>query len=59
MKIVTVAQMVGIEQAADAAGHSYDSMMELAGRSVAAAIRRHMEPWTSTGSVVVLVGPGN
>ena len=34
-------------------------MMELAGRSVAAAIRRHMEPWTSTGSVVVLVGPGN
>ena len=59
MKIVTVAQMVQIEQAADAAGHSYDAMMELAGRAVAAAILRHMEPWDTTGGVLVLVGPGN
>ncbi len=35
MKIVTVAQMVQIEQASDAVGHSYDAMMELAGRAVA------------------------
>ena len=59
MKIVTVAQMVQIEQAADAAGHSYDAMMELAGRGVAASILRHMQPWETTGSVLVLVGPGN
>lgn len=59
MKIVTVAQMVQIEQAADAAGHSYDAMMELAGRAAAAALLRHMDPWDSTGSVLVLVGPGN
>ncbi|MEZ4770813.1 MAG: NAD(P)H-hydrate dehydratase [Caldilineales bacterium] len=59
MKIVTVAQMVQIEQASDAAGHSYDAMMELAGRAVAAALLRHMQPWDSNGAVLVLVGPGN
>jgi NAD(P)H-hydrate epimerase len=59
MKIVTVAEMVRIEQASDAAGHSYDAMMELAGRAVAAATVRHMHPWDSTGSTLVLVGPGN
>jgi NAD(P)H-hydrate epimerase len=59
MKIVTVSEMVAIEKASDAAGHSYDAMMELAGRAVAAALLRHMYPWDSTGSVLVLVGPGN
>jgi NAD(P)H-hydrate epimerase len=59
MKIVTVAEMVRIEQASDAAGHAYDAMMELAGRAVAAATLRHMHPWDSTGGALVLVGPGN
>ncbi len=59
MKIVSVAEMVRIEQASDAAGHSYDAMMELAGRAVAAATVRHMHPWDSNGSVLLLVGPGN
>lgn len=59
MKIVTVAEMVRIERASDAAGHSYDAMMELAGRAVAAAALRHMEPWDATGGALVLVGPGN
>jgi NAD(P)H-hydrate epimerase len=59
MKIVTVAEMIEIEQASDRAGHSYDAMMELAGRAVAAAILRHMDPWDSTGGTLVLAGPGN
>ena len=59
MKIVTVSEMVEIEKASDAAGHSYDVMMELAGRAVAAAVIRHMSPWDSNGDVLVLVGPGN
>ena len=59
MKIVTVAEMVRIEQASDAAGHSYDAMMELAGRAVAAATLRHLHPWDSTGGALLLVGPGN
>jgi NAD(P)H-hydrate epimerase len=59
MKIVTVAEMVRIERASDAAGHSYDAMMDLAGRAVAAAALRHMHPWDSEGGVLLLVGPGN
>ena len=59
MKIVTVSEMVRIEKASDAAGHSYSAMMELAGRAVAAATLRHMEPWDTAGGVLVLVGPGN
>ena len=59
MKIVTVAEMVRIERASDAAGHSYDAMMELAGRAVAAATLRHMHPWDSAGGALLLVGPGN
>ncbi len=59
MKIVTVAEMVRIEQASDAAGHAYDAMMELAGRAVAAATLRHLHPWDSDGGVLLLVGPGN
>ena len=34
-KLVTVAQMQAIERAADARGHSYAAMMEIAGRAVA------------------------
>ncbi len=59
MKIVTTAEMVRIEQASDAAGHSYGAMMELAGRAAAAATVRHMHPWDREGGALVLVGPGN
>ena len=38
IKIFSVAEMVAAEKAADASGHSYDQMMEIAGRSVAEAI---------------------
>ncbi len=54
-KIVTVEQMRAIEAAADAAGHSYAAMMDLAGQAVAERIlqRKNIQ------KVVVLVGPGN
>jgi hydroxyethylthiazole kinase-like uncharacterized protein yjeF len=57
MRIVSVGEMQGIERAADAAGHSYAAMMELAGRAVAdAVVRRHI---TAMPQVLVLAGPGN
>jgi ADP-dependent NAD(P)H-hydrate dehydratase / NAD(P)H-hydrate epimerase len=57
MKIFTVSEMVAAEKAADAAGVSYDQMMESAGRGVAEAIR---ERYPLAGqAVLVLVGPGN
>ena len=37
-KIVTVEEMVQIEKAANAAGHTYAQMMEQAGKSVADAL---------------------
>jgi hydroxyethylthiazole kinase-like uncharacterized protein yjeF len=57
-KVVTVEQMRSIEQAANAAGLTYDQMMENAGRAIASVI---MERWPEVGSwkVVILVGPGN
>ncbi|MEZ4860836.1 MAG: NAD(P)H-hydrate dehydratase [Caldilineaceae bacterium] len=55
-KIVTVAEMQALERAADAAGHSYATMMELAGRSVAQTILARQQP---LDTVLVLVGPGN
>jgi hydroxyethylthiazole kinase-like uncharacterized protein yjeF len=57
MRLVTVEQMRAIEQQTDAAGISYDQMMERAGRAVAWAV----EEWTDVNgrSVVILVGPGN
>jgi NAD(P)H-hydrate epimerase len=57
MKIVTVEEMRGIEQSADAGGLSYQTMMENAGRAVAEAIGQ----WTAMRGhrVLVLVGPGN
>ena len=57
-KIVTVAQMRAIEQAADAAGHSYAQMMELAGGAVAT---RALELLTAREGplVLALIGPGN
>ncbi len=57
IKIFTVAEMVAAEKASDAAGNSYDQMMETAGRSVAKAI---IERYPVEGkNILVLVGPGN
>ncbi|MCB0130699.1 MAG: hypothetical protein KDD78_07615, partial [Caldilineaceae bacterium] len=56
-KIVTVAQMQAIEQAADQAGHSFADMMELAGRRVAGAV---IDEFGARRPVIlILVGPGN
>jgi NAD(P)H-hydrate epimerase len=57
MKVVTVDEMQRIESDSDEAGHSYSTMMEQAGRSVAQAVgaRRDMRG----KRVLVLVGPGN
>ena len=57
MKVVTVEEMRQIEAASDAAGHSYEAMMEQAGRAVAEAV---LERRAVQGkAVLVLVGPGN
>lgn len=58
MKLVTVAQMRELEQAAVDAGSSFDQLMEEAGLAVA------QEAWMLLGSlegrhIVALVGPGN
>jgi ADP-dependent NAD(P)H-hydrate dehydratase / NAD(P)H-hydrate epimerase len=58
MKLATVAEMVAIEKEADAAGLTYESMMENAGRGLA-GILRSLESGTSTREVAGLVGPGN
>ena len=57
IKIFTVAEMVAAERAADAAGVSYDEMMETAGRRVAEAILERTV--VEERHVLVLVGPGN
>jgi hydroxyethylthiazole kinase-like uncharacterized protein yjeF len=58
MKLVNVQEMRRIEQAADAGGHAYATMMELAGQAVAevATALQLAEPGER---VLVLVGPGN
>lgn len=57
MKLFTVAQMTAAEKAADAQGHSYAAMMELAGQRTAQAIiaRRPV----AGRRVLALIGPGN
>lgn len=57
MYIVTTQQMQAAEQAANAAGLSYEQMMEHAGHAVAEAIAAYFE--VSNGRILVLVGPGN
>lgn len=57
MKLVTVQEMKALEKAADKAGHSYDTMMELAGRAVAHAIESKLD--VRAKRVLILVGPGN
>jgi NAD(P)H-hydrate epimerase len=56
-KLVSVAEMQRLEQAADAAGHSYASMMEAAGAAVARIL---VDRYAMLRPVVlVLAGPGN
>jgi hydroxyethylthiazole kinase-like uncharacterized protein yjeF len=57
MKLVSVEQMRRIEQASDAAGHTYQTMMERAGTAVAAAVESRVA--VKNKRILVLVGPGN
>jgi hydroxyethylthiazole kinase-like uncharacterized protein yjeF len=57
MKLVTVAEMKRMEQLADQAGHSYATMMELAGRAVARVLEQQMQ--VAGQQVLILVGTGN
>ena len=58
MKYVSVSEMIGIEKAADAAGHTYPEMMEAAGRGLAVQI--HERYGSQVGRrVIALVGSGN
>jgi len=72
-KLVTVAEMQALEKRADDAGHSYATMMEIAGRAVAelilaqgdAMLRQTDRPhfvqpqFVQPQFTLVLVGPGN
>jgi ADP-dependent NAD(P)H-hydrate dehydratase / NAD(P)H-hydrate epimerase len=60
MSVYTVDQMRALEKASDEAGHSYSTMMEIAGTAVARAV----EAWSGQNNnrsrqVLVLAGPGN
>ncbi len=58
MKYVSVSEMIGIEKAADAAGHTYPAMMEAAGKGLAELIHeRYGSP--EGKKVIALVGSGN
>ncbi len=57
MRILSVTEMRAIESAADAAGHSYEAMMALAGFGLALAIQQRLA--MNGKRVLVLVGPGN
>lgn len=58
VKIVTVAQMVALEQASERHGVSTDMLMENAGLAVAAVAREALGS-VAGARIVVLVGPGN
>jgi ADP-dependent NAD(P)H-hydrate dehydratase / NAD(P)H-hydrate epimerase len=56
-KLVSVAEMAAVERAANGAGHSYATMMEIAGQAVADLVLAHYGQLRPT--VLVLAGPGN
>jgi NAD(P)H-hydrate epimerase len=58
-KIVTIEEMIAIEKAADAAGHSYDDMMQFAGRALADHILQTIAQEMVEPNILLLVGPGN
>ena len=57
IKVFSVSEMVAAERASDAAGNSYDDMMEKAGAAVAQAIIERYP--VKDRRVTILVGPGN
>ena len=57
LQLVSVAEMQAIEQAADAAGHRYATMMEVAGKAVADCAQQQLS--AALGHVLILAGPGN
>jgi NAD(P)H-hydrate epimerase len=57
MKLVTVEQMRHIESQADAAGNTYDMMMDRAGAALARVIQQQID--APGKRILVLVGPGN
>jgi len=58
MKFVSVQEMISIEKAADAAGHSYEAMMEAAGRGLADDIQSNFGH-LPVRVITALVGSGN
>ncbi len=58
MKYVSVSEMLAIEKASDAAGHSYAAMMEAAGRGLAELIDKRYGLLPDR-KVIALVGAGN
>lgn len=58
MKYVSVSEMISIEKASDAAGHTYPAMMEAAGRGLAEVIQERFGSLESR-KVTALVGSGN
>ncbi len=56
-RLLRVDEMQALERAADAAGHSYATMMELAGAAVARQILQRHAPLVPRP--LILVGPGN
>src|SRR5262245_23946427 len=57
LKLVSVAEMQAVERDADAAGHSFAEMMEVAGKAVADTLLAHYGALRP--AVLILVGPGN
>jgi len=58
VKLVTVAEMVNIEQEADASGHTYELMMEHAGNGLAEVVQERFGGHTNQAAFG-LVGSGN
>ncbi len=58
MKYVSVEEMRSIEEAADAAGYSYEAMMEAAGKGLANVIQKEFGH-SSQKMITALVGSGN
>jgi len=58
MKYVSVQEMISIEKAADAAGHSYSAMMEAAGKGLAEEVHSRFNH-LSNKRIAALVGSGN
>lgn len=58
MKYVSVEEMISIEEAANAAGYSYQAMMEAAGRGLADVIQKEFGH-SAQKMITALVGSGN